>query len=64
MHCGGLSGIRLRRPQAWERKCYLRLAAIKLGRERAVQLYLAAAGLSSREPPGARAREFVDASAP
>ena len=40
-----LAGIRHRHPQASERECFLRLAAIKLGRERTVQLYPDAAGL-------------------
>ena len=40
-----LAGIRHRHPRASERECFLRLAAIKLGRERAVQLYPDAAGL-------------------
>lgn len=40
-----LAGIRHRHPQASERECFLRLAAIKLGRERTVQLYPDAAGM-------------------
>ena len=40
-----LAGIRHRHPHASERECFLRLAAIKLGRERTVQLYPEAAGL-------------------
>ena len=40
-----LAAIRNRHPDASERECFLRLAVIKLGRERAVQLYPAAAGL-------------------
>ena len=40
-----LAGIRHRHPLASERECFLRLAAIKLGRERTVHLYPDAAGL-------------------
>ena len=40
-----LAGIRHRHPQASERECFLRLAAIKLGRERTIQLYPDAAVL-------------------
>ena len=43
-----LAGIRHRHPDASERECFLRLAAIKLGRERTVQLYPDAAGLFER----------------
>ena len=40
-----LAGVRHRHPHASERECFLRLAAIKLGRERTVQLYPDATGL-------------------
>jgi hypothetical protein len=40
-----LVGIRHRHPQASERECFLRLAALKLGCERTVQLYPDATGL-------------------
>ena len=40
-----LAAIRNRRPDASERECFLRLAVIELGRERAVQLYPDAADL-------------------
>ncbi len=40
-----LAGVRHRHPQASERECFLRLAAIKLGRERTVELYPDAAVL-------------------
>jgi hypothetical protein len=40
-----LAGIRQRHPEASEAECRLRLAALKLGRERAVELYPALAAL-------------------
>ena len=43
-----LAGIRQRHPGASERECFLRLAALELGRETAVRLYPDAAGLLGR----------------
>ena len=40
-----LAAIRNRHPDASERECFLRLAVIKLGRKRAMQLYPDAASL-------------------
>ena len=40
-----LAGIRRRHPLASERECFLRLAAIKIGREDAVRVYPDAADL-------------------
>ena len=43
-----LAGIRLRHPEASERECMLRLAALKLGRQLACKVYPETAGLSGR----------------
>jgi hypothetical protein len=46
-----LAGIRARYPQASERECFLRLAAIRLGVETTRRIYPDAAGLADLRGP-------------
>ena len=46
-----LAGIRLRYPEASERECFLRLAAIRLGADTTRRLYLDAAHLTDLRGP-------------
>lgn len=46
-----LAGIRLRRPHASDRECFLRLAAIRLGADTTQQLYPDAAHLADLRGP-------------